>query len=796
MALDPLDLLRRVFGYAEFRGAQAAIVERVIAGGDALVLMPTGGGKSLCYQIPALARPGTGIVVSPLIALMQDQVDALRQLGVRAAFLNSSQTREEARAVERGLVAGAFDLLYVAPERLLTEGFLALLDQSPIALFAIDEAHCVSQWGHDFRPEYIQLNLLHERWPQVPRIALTATADRLTRGEIVERLGLQEAGLFLASFDRPNIRYRVVHKDQPRRQLLSFLRTEHARDSGIVYCLSRRGVEETAEFLQGEGFRALPYHAGLTAEIRRQHQAAFLRDDPLIMVATIAFGMGIDKPDVRFVAHLDLPKSLEGYYQETGRAGRDGLPANAWLAYGQSDMAALRHFIDSSEAEERFKRVEHHRLNAMLGYCETTACRRQVLLNYFGEELPRPCGNCDTCLEPVESWDGTEAARKALSCIYRTGMRFGVNYLIDVLLGKDHPRIKGFGHDRVSTFGIGRELAVEEWKSVFRQLVAAGLASVDVAGHGALKLTEQSRPLLRGEQRVWLRRDPRPRGGRGRLGRDQAGGRGDGQGGIHGDDRIRTADRRQSGFEGDPEALALWERLRALRRELAQAQNLPPYVIFGDVTLRELVRFRPRDREELSQITGVGAVKLERYGADFLAALAVHAAEHAYPPGWQPLSAPSAPSSNQAPAAGGQGRWDETAATGPGRAPQPRLGRMNGPASGLGDRVPSETVLSDTVRQTLDLRRGGLSAEEIAERRDLKVSTIETHLAQAIEAGALRLNDVVTLSPEALGAIQAAFAALPPDAPFALGPIFTAFEGIYSYGQLRCVRAAMQTGNY
>ena len=658
MPPQPLELLRRVFGYAEFRDRQGAIVDRVIAGGDALVLMPTGGGKSLCYQIPALARPGTGIVVSPLIALMQDQVDALRQLGVRAAFLNSSQAWDEARAVEQGLVTGDFDLLYVAPERLLTERFLALLDQSRIALFAIDEAHCVSQWGHDFRPEYIQLNLLHERWPQVPRIALTATADHLTRREIVERLALQEAELFLSSFNRPNIRYRVVQKDQPRRQLLRFLRAEHEGDSGIVYCLSRRGVEETADFLRGEGFHALPYHAGLDAPTRRRHQAAFLRDDPIIMVATIAFGMGIDKPDVRFVAHLDLPKSVEGYYQETGRAGRDGQPANAWLAYGLSDMAALRHFIDSSEAEERFKRVELHRLNAMLGYCETTACRRQVLLNYFGEELPKPCGNCDTCLEPVQSWDGTEAARKALSCIYRTGMRFGTNYLIDVLLGKDDPRIKSFGHDRVSTFGIGRELSAEEWKSVFRQLVAAGLASVDVAGHGALKLTELSRPVLRGEQAVRFRRDPKPRVRTGPFGRDQAGGRGGGgsldggrgagRGGFLGSDRagngVGSRDRRLSGFEGDPEALVLWGRLRALRRDLAQAQNLPPYVIFGDITLRELVRRRPRDLDELSQITGVGAVKLERYGADFLAALAAHAAEHGYPESWQPMPTPSAAS--------------------------------------------------------------------------------------------------------------------------------------------------------
>ncbi|MBP6582373.1 MAG: DNA helicase RecQ [Chromatiaceae bacterium] len=625
---SPLDLLRRVFGYPDFRGAQERIIERVIAGGDALVLMPTGGGKSLCFQIPALVRPGTGIVISPLIALMQDQVDALHQLGLRAAFLNSSLTAGEARAVEQGLVSGQLDLLYVAPERLLSERFLALLDQSRVALFAIDEAHCVSQWGHDFRPEYIQLNLLHERWPRIPRIALTATADGLTRQEIVERLGLAEAEQFVSSFNRPNIRYRVVQKDQPRRQLLRFLRQEHAGDSGIVYCLSRRGVEETADFLRGEGLHALPYHAGLPAETRRQNQAAFLRDDQVIMVATIAFGMGIDKPDVRFVAHLDLPKSVEGYYQETGRAGRDGLPADAWLAYGLSDMVTLRHFIETSEAEERFKRVEHHRLNAMLGFCETTACRRQVLLNYFGEEQARPCGNCDTCLEPVQSWDGTQAARKALSCIFRTGMRFGANYLIEVLLGKDNPRIKSFGHDRVSTFGIGQELSADEWKSVYRQLVAAGLVTVDLAGHGALQLTEQSRPVLRGEREVRLRRDPSPRGhgagGRGRPAEGRAaGGR-------------QERERRKSGFEGDLEASALWERLRALRLALAQQQNLPPYVIFGDITLRELVQYRPRNLEEMSCISGIGAVKRERYGEAFLAALAAHAAEHGYPANWRP----------------------------------------------------------------------------------------------------------------------------------------------------------------
>ena len=511
MDQDPLEVLNRVFGYPHFRGAQQEVIERVLDGGDALVLMPTGGGKSLCYQIPALLRPGTGIVVSPLIALMQDQVDALRQLGVRAAFLNSSLAGDEQSRVERALLAGDLDLLYVAPERLLTERFLDLLGRVPVALFAIDEAHCVSQWGHDFRPEYIQLNLLHERWPAVPRIAVTATADAPTRREIVTRLALEQAAQFVSSFDRANIRYHVTEKREPRQQLVAFLRGEHPEDAGIVYCLSRRKVEETAEHLCVQGFKALAYHAGLPAEQRRTHQAQFLRGEGVIVVATIAFGMGIDKPDVRFVAHLDLPKSLEAYYQETGRAGRDGQPADAWMTYGLGDVVALRRFIEESEAEEQFKRVEMHKLNALLGFCETTQCRRQVMLNYFGEQLPAPCGNCDTCLTPVASWDGTLAAQKAMSCIFRTGQRFGVNYLIEVLRGKDDERIRRYGHDQISTFGIGADFSVEQWRSVYRQLVAAGLVAVDIEGHGALQLTESSRPVLRGERTLHLRRDPERR---------------------------------------------------------------------------------------------------------------------------------------------------------------------------------------------------------------------------------------------------------------------------------------------
>ena len=493
----PREVLGRVFGYDAFRGEQEAIIEHVAGGGDCLVLMPTGGGKSLCYQIPALLRDGLAVVVSPLIALMQDQVSALRQAGVRAGYLNSTLTFDEVRAVERDARAGRLDLLYVAPERLMGERTLALLDGvrggARIALFAIDEAHCVSQWGHDFRPEYLQLSVLHERYPGVPRIALTATADAPTRREIAERLGLGDARIFVSGFDRPNIRYAIVPKRSAREQFLRFLDAEHRGHAGIVYCLSRRKVEETARWLRGRGYDALPYHAGMGAEERKRHQDAFVREDGVIIVATIAFGMGIDKPDVRFVAHLDLPKSIESYYQETGRAGRDGLPADAWMAYGLADVIALRQMVEGSEAGEQRKRLEVRKLDAMLGLCELTTCRRRALLAYFGETLAEPCGNCDNCIAPPEAWDATEAAQKALSCVYRTGQRFGAGYVIDVLLGKDSERIRGFGHQRLSTFGIGADLDMATWRSVFRQLVARGLMSVDVEGFGSLKLTGASR---------------------------------------------------------------------------------------------------------------------------------------------------------------------------------------------------------------------------------------------------------------------------------------------------------------
>ncbi|MFN7183995.1 MAG: DNA helicase RecQ, partial [Thermomonas haemolytica] len=507
MSSSALATLRRVFGHSGFRGEQGAIVEHLLAGGDALVLMPTGGGKSLCYQLPALLREGTAVVVSPLIALMQDQVESLRQLGVRAAFLNSSLDATEAAAVERQFADGALDLLYVAPERLLTPRFLGLLERARIALFAIDEAHCVSQWGHDFRPEYRQLTLLHERWPEVPRIALTATADAPTRHEIVERLALQDARQFVSSFDRPNIRYAVAPRDGGHRQLLEFL-AEHRGESGIVYCLSRRKVEATAELLAGHGLRALAYHAGLDAETRAERQRRFLREEAIVMVATIAFGMGIDKPDVRFVAHLDLPKSLEGYYQETGRAGRDGEPAEAWMAYGMGDAVLLRRMIEDGEASDERKRLEHAKLDALIGYCESTGCRRQALLAYFGEPHPGACGRCDNCLSPPRTWDATEAARKALSCVYRTGQRFGAAHVIDVLRGADTAKVRQFGHAALSTYGIGRELDAAQWRGVFRQLVAAGLLDTDLDSHGALRLTAAAKPLLRGERALHLRAEP------------------------------------------------------------------------------------------------------------------------------------------------------------------------------------------------------------------------------------------------------------------------------------------------
>ncbi|MET0071152.1 MAG: DNA helicase RecQ [Candidatus Thiodiazotropha sp.] len=590
------EVLRHTFGYTGFRSSQERIINHLIDGGDALVLMPTGGGKSLCYQIPAIVREGTGVVISPLIALMQDQVNSLLQYGVRAAYLNSSLSHEEAVLVERQLTQGELDLLYIAPERLLTPRTLDLLGQSRIALFAIDEAHCVSQWGHDFRPEYIQLSQLHERFPETPRIALTATADAPTRREITQRLKLQQAAEFIASFDRPNIRYQIRENDgNARERLLRFIRVEHPGESGIVYCLSRKRVEEIAAWLRSREIEALPYHAGMDNRTRQGHQNRFRQEEGIVIVATIAFGMGIDKPDVRFVAHLNLPKSIEAYYQETGRAGRDGEAADAWMVYGLQDVITLRQMTTASEADENHKRTERHKLDAMLAFCEITSCRRQALLAYFDDHLDQPCGNCDVCLQPPQTWDATVAAQMALSCVHRTGQRFGVNYLVDVLLGKESERITGFGHDRVSTYGIGRDLSAAEWRGVYRQLIAHGLLSVDLEGYGGLHLTQASRPVLRGETTLMLRktRKMKPKRRAKQIGAAQVG----------------DADH------------ALWQALRALRLELAQAQGVPAYVVFHDATLMEMAERRPRDREQLAMISGVGDHKLARYGDAFLRVL-------------------------------------------------------------------------------------------------------------------------------------------------------------------------------
>ncbi len=697
-------ILRTTFGYDAFRGLQAPIIERVIAGGDALVLMPTGGGKSLCYQIPSMVRHGTGVVVSPLIALMQDQVEALRQLGVRAAFLNSTLAPEAQYQVERQFLAGALDLLYVAPERLNTERFLALLEQTAISLFAIDEAHCVSQWGHDFRADYLQLSLLHQRFPAIPRIALTATADERTRGEIIERLGLGQAKVFCSGFDRPNIRYAIAAKRNARAQLLHFLRVEHPGDAGIVYCLSRKNVEETATFLGAQGLTALPYHAGLPNDERQRNQRRFLMEEGVVIVATIAFGMGIDKPNVRFVAHLDLPKSPEAYYQETGRAGRDGEPANAWMVYGLQDVITLRQMVESSEADERHKRVERHKLESMLGLCEVTSCRRQTLLRYFGEERREPCGNCDNCLSPPSTWDGTEAARKALSCAYRANQRFGAHHLIDILLGRRSERIDRLGHTHLSTFGIGRDLDEKQWLSVFRQLITLGYLDVDHEAFGALKLTDASRPVLRGETRLLLRRDE--------------------------DKKLARQASSSNTALADPENHRLWLALRDLRTQLAAKQGVPPYVIFHDAVLLDMVKLRPRNLAELGRLSGVGETKLERYGAAFLAVIQPH---------------PAATST-----AGG---------------------------------------VSPTSLETLNLFQLGMTPEQIAVRRALKLSTILDHLATMVSYGRLPARAVVPLDEAEIAMIERVWRGLPEEEQRGVKALYEAFDGQYDYGILRCLRA-------
>jgi ATP-dependent DNA helicase RecQ len=595
--------LRQYFGYNEFRGHQAQAIQSLVQGQDCLVLMPTGGGKSLCYQIPALIRGGVGIVVSPLIALMQDQVSALEAVGIRASFLNSTLSASQARDVEHQLLNASIDLLYVAPERLLTERFLDLLDRSELALFAIDEAHCVSQWGHDFRPEYAQLSILHERFAHVPRIALTATADVQTRQEIIEKLALENASVFVSSFDRPNIHYAIAEKSDPRRQLLRFLEGEHVGQAGIIYCLSRAKVEDTAAMLCREGFRALAYHAGMDLQERSTNQARFLREDGIIMVATIAFGMGIDKPDVRFVVHLDAPKSIEGYYQETGRAGRDGLPSKAWMLYGLQDVVQQKRMIDQSEAGDTHKRVMTAKLDALLGLCETAQCRRARLLNYFGQTLPDgqeparwKCMHCDNCASPPETFDATEAVRKLLSCCYRTGQRFGAVHLIDVLLGKTNEKIERFGHQELAVFGVGKDIDERNWRSILRQCIALDLLAVDVEKFGTLRLTDAARPVLKGEQLLALRRsvveEKSPRSGK------------------------RKATSRSAANSADEQEDPLFAALRTWRSQTAKTRNVPAYVIFHDATLRAIAQNRPRTMGELADIAGIGARKLEEYGQE------------------------------------------------------------------------------------------------------------------------------------------------------------------------------------
>lgn len=701
-------ILNTTFGYDQFRFAQQDIIQALLDGEDAFVLMPTGGGKSLCYQIPALVRDGTAIVVSPLIALMQDQVDALRQLGINAAFLNSSLHRHEAQAVEQQLINNELDLLYVAPERLLTGHMLALLDRCRLSLFAIDEAHCVSQWGHDFRVEYQQLKILHERYPTVPRIALTATADQRTRQEIISQLQLENARIFINSFDRPNVHYALSEGNNPKQRLWAFLEQEHPQDAGIVYCLSRKKVDAIAAWLCDQGRVALPYHAGLSNDVRQHHQQRFLREDGVIIVATIAFGMGIDKPDVRFVAHLSLPKSIEAYYQETGRAGRDGQPAHAWMAYGLQDVLTLRQFTQNSDADPMHKRVEHQKLESMLGLCELITCRRHALLGYFEEDSIAHCGNCDNCLNPPEQWDATVAAQKALSTAYRSGQRFGVAYLIDILLGKTDDRIHNNGHDKLSTFGLGADLSTSEWRTVFRQLIALGYIDIDTEGYGALHITEKCRPLLRGEQTLALRKPAQ--------------------------EEKSTRETKQKTVVR-PQDQPLWEALRALRSELAEDFGVPPYVIFHDATLLEMVRLRPAAIVDMRRISGVGEQKLERYGQNFLSEIAKH-----------PLS------------------------------------------ELLSNR------LSATVNETLILYQQGLSVADIARRRDAKPTTIYSHLADAIELGlldVLELLNTLSLDRHQYDLIVSAIESLEEEEKGRLKPVYEALDAEYDYGVLRCVQASI-----
>ncbi|MEQ8825891.1 MAG: DNA helicase RecQ [Filomicrobium sp.] len=711
---DAKRVLQSVFGYKAFRLQQEGIISAVLAGEDCLALMPTGGGKSLCYQIPALLRRGCGIVVSPLIALMQDQVDALNQLGLKAAFLNSTLSYDEQRDVADRLRRGDLDLLYVAPERLVQDRMLDLISACDISLFAIDEAHCVSQWGHDFRPEYRQLKTLAQRFPSIPRIALTATADERTRDEIIRELNLEHAQHYVSSFDRPNIRYKMAELggSSAREKLWKFISAEHAEDAGIVYCLSRRSVEETAAWLTRKGRTALPYHAGMPAEERASTQSRFLAEDGLIICATIAFGMGIDKPDVRFVAHLSLPKSVEAYYQETGRAGRDGEPANAWMAYGLQDIIQQRQWIEASEGSEDYKRVQRQKLDALIGMAEVVGCRRQTLLAYFGEHQPKPCGNCDNCLDPPTTIDGTVPAQKALSAVYRTGQRYGVGYVVDVLTGQTNERIIRNAHDQLAVYGIGTELDPKDWRYLFQQLVAAGLLVGDCEGYGTLSLSESARPLLRGEETFRMREAKKTIGSR--------------------STKRTRGDKSKKTPPVSPENAALFEDLRALRAELAEDASVPPYVICHDRTLAELAEKRPANKMQLADISGLGTTKIKRYGDAFLGAIS-------------------------------------------GKPKHPLL----------------ENNLSTTINTTLALHIEGYEAETIARKRDLQLTTVYGHFAEAIEAGLITTEDVIQIEPEAIDEIHAAFEDCETLETGELKAAHAALDARYDLGVLKCVLAEL-----
>ncbi len=697
-------ILQTTFGYNDFRHNQKDIIEQLVEGKDAFVLMPTGGGKSLCYQIPAMVRDGVGVVVSPLIALMQDQVDALRQLGIKAAFLNSTLTDLERREVEASLLNNELQLLYVAPERLLTPQTINLLSQCKISLFAIDEAHCVSQWGHDFRPEYQRLSALPERFPDIPRIALTATADKRTRSEIIQQLRLDQANVFVNSFDRPNISYTISEGQNSRDKLYQFIQSRHEGKAGIVYCLSRKKVEATAEWLSKKGLTALPYHAGLGVVVRAENQKRFLREEGVIIVATIAFGMGIDKPNVRFVAHLSLPKNIEAYYQETGRAGRDGDAADAWMSYGLQDVIFLRQMMENSEGSEEYKRLTNQKLDAMLGLCELASCRRQAILGYFDEVMAEPCGNCDNCLNPPETWDATEDARKALSTVYRTGQRFGVAYVTDILLGKTDDRIKQNQHDQVSTWGIGSHLKQIEWRSLYRQLIAQGYLSINMEKFGALELTETSRPLLRGEITLMARKYKKP--------------------------TKETVASKKAKNKAELRSMdeELFEALRECRTELANDQGVPSFVIFSDASLIEMARKRPQTDDTFRYISGVGDMKLERYGEKFMDVVRQY--------------------------------------------PLPEVLNNN---------------FSDTINETLKLHKDGLSIEVIADKRDLSAGTIYGHLADVIEAGMLSASDVLDIEDEDISLIERTAEFLKSKEENTLKPLFDELEGEFQYGVLRCV---------